>query len=104
VVAFAVLYLVLPTSYAVGNIAKRPVIIAVSIGVFKNTVSTLNIIGILVTVIGASLFTYFELDEENSNESQPDSVEAPKDNPPPGTELTPIKPIDGHQAKAIKSM
>lgn len=74
VVAFAVLYLVLPTSYAVGNIAKRPLIIAVSIWVFKNTVSLLNLIGIAITLLGASLYTYFELEQDDSKEFLPGKV------------------------------
>jgi len=61
-VAFAVLFLVTPTSYAVGNIAKRPLIVAVSIYVFKNTVTAMNILGIIITVIGhITLYTYFAL-------------------------------------------
>jgi len=93
VVAFAVLFLVTPTSYAVGNITKRPIIIAVSIYVFKNAVTAMNILGLVITVIGASLYTYFELDEDSSKGPIPKDVGSSKESGT-GQPMTSVVPAE----------
>eukprot|EP00056_Hartaetosiga_gracilis_P000326 m.37841 g.37841 ORF g.37841 m.37841 type:complete len:383 (-) comp10160_c0_seq7:36-1184(-) len=61
--AFTFLSFVTPVTYSVANVAKRIVIIFVSLFVFKNPVTATNILGILVAIGGIGLYNKAKLDE-----------------------------------------
>eukprot|EP00055_Hartaetosiga_balthica_P008252 m.30078 g.30078 ORF g.30078 m.30078 type:complete len:367 (+) comp6202_c0_seq1:169-1269(+) len=61
--AFTFLSYVTPVTYSVANVAKRIVIIFVSMFIFRNPVTLPNIIGVLVAIGGIGMYNKAKLDE-----------------------------------------
>ncbi len=70
-VSYAILAQVTPVTHSVGNCLKRVIVIAASIFIFKNPVSSKNVAGTMLAITGVFLYSMTKRIDENKLKSLP---------------------------------
>lgn len=66
--AFTLMNIVSPLTYSVANVSKRIVIITFSIFMLKNHVTSMNFLGIIMSIVGVGLYNKVKYDEKRAKE------------------------------------